>query len=141
MDYNENTQNERNDEQLETAIETTAPVPAKKKSGKYKVLWIITPILYSLVTLFLVYTLYDTVVGANPDTLGLSLALWLTLFLIIFGTFGYIAAMIPPIIGLILTIVRRPNGLRVGQLIYFIVFTILPILSWIAFTVIVPLLQ
>ena len=141
MDYNENAYNERNDEQLETAIETTAPVPAKKKSGKYKVLWIITPILYSLVTLCLVYTLYDTVVGANPDTLGLSLALWLTLFLIIFGTFGYIAAMIPPIIGLILTIVRRPNGLRVGQLIYFIVFTILPVLSWIAFTVIVPLLQ
>ncbi|MBO5067937.1 MAG: hypothetical protein J6C62_06005 [Clostridia bacterium] len=141
MDYNENTQNERNDEQLETAIETTAPVPVKKKSGKYKALWIITPILYSLVTLFLVYTLYDTVVGANPDTLGLSLALWLTLFLIIFGTFGYIAAMIPAIIGLILTIVRRPSGLRVGQLIYFIVFTILPILSWIAFTVIVPLLQ
>lgn len=141
MEYNENVCNERNDEQLETAIKETAPVPVKKKSGKYKALWIITPILYSLVTLFLVYTLIDTVAGANPDTLGLSLALWLTIFLIIFGSFGYIGAMIPAIIGLILTIVRRPSGLRVGQLIYFIIFTILPILSWIAFVVIVPLLQ
>ncbi len=141
MDYNENVLNERNEEQLETVTETTAPTPAKKKSGKYKVLWIITAILYALVTLFLAYTLYDTLVGADPDTKGLSLALWLTFIFIIFGTFGYIATMIPPIIGLILTIVRRPNGLRVGQLIYFIIFTLLPVISWFAFFIIVPLLQ
>lgn len=107
------------------------------KKGRFLALWIISPILFGLVTIFLLYGFIDILNAQNP---GLSFVFWFTFIYIIFGAIGYILSMIPSVIGLFLTIFKRPNGLRVGQLIYFIIFTVLPVIVWFLGTLIMPAL-
>ncbi len=109
----------------------------KDKKGKLLVLRVLAPILFGLTTAFLVYTFVDILIDPGSNQ-GLSFALWFALIFVIFGSGGYIASIIPPLIGVIITLVKRPQGLRVGQLIYFIIFTALPILFWVLIFVLAP---
>ena len=95
------------------------------------------PIFFVITTAFLGYTFIDILVNPGSNQ-GLSFAFWYALVFIIIGSGGYIISMICPIIGVILTLVKRPQGLRVGQLVYFIIFTVLPILFWVLILVLAP---
>lgn len=107
------------------------------KRGRFLPLWIITPILYAIITIYLAWSLADVMGGENQ---ALGIAIWLSIIFTIFGTGGYIACEIPAIIGLILTCVKKPNGLRKGQLVYFMIFIVLPIVTYFAFILIVKML-
>lgn len=117
--------------------ETYVVVEKKQKSGKFLALRILAPIFFAITTAFLVYTFIDIIIDPGSNQ-GLSFALWYTLIFIIFGTGGYIVSIIFPLIGMLLTLFRRPQGLRVGQLIYFIIFTILPIIFWVLILLLTP---
>lgn len=107
------------------------------KRGRFLPLWIITPILYAIITIYLAWSLLDVMGGENQ---ALGIAIWLSIIFTIFGTGGYIVCEIPAIIGLILTCVKKPNGLRKGQLVYFMIFIVLPIVTYFAFILIVKML-
>lgn len=107
------------------------------KKGRFKPIRIITGVMFAIVTAFMLYLLIAALTDANPQ---LAIGLGFTLGLIVYGGPGYIACEIPAILGLILTCVKRPNGLRKGQLAYFIIFVILPVACWFLFLLLAKIL-
>lgn len=101
------------------------------KSKLLTTLKVIYLIIYIALTAYLVWGLLDIVItpSSNPS---LEVAVYLTIVVIIIGGIGYIVSLIPAIIGLIYSIVKRAGK---GNIIFFIVAIILPIISEIAFIV------
>ena len=111
--------------------------PEKPKKTNLLALCIIAPLLFILVTLIMGVTLGSAIqTDIENNTPGAAVVFWMIFVLFIGGSIGYIISMIPPLVGLILTCVKRANGIRVGQLILFIIFTILPVVAWLAFLLI-----
>ena len=111
--------------------EQIAVVEKKQKKRRFLALWIIVGVLYLATTAFMLWTFIDAKVSDSTAEIQLG-GLAFILTLIIYGSIGYLATMLSSIIGLILTCVKRPStGLRKGQLIYFIAFTVLPIITWV----------
>ena len=109
-----------------------------------KILKVITAIMYSLVTLFLLITFFDTVFSAYPSedlsqsanegvniVLGkdFSIAMYIALVLIIIGGISYLITLIPTIIGFIISAVNIKKGVKKSNMIYFLVFTLLPVIT------------
>jgi len=111
--------------------DSIAVVEKPTKKRRFLALWIIVGVLYLATTAFMLWTFIDAKVSDSTAEIQLG-GLAFILTLIIYGSIGYLATMLSSIIGLILTCVKRPStGLRKGQLIYFIAFTVLPIITWV----------
>ncbi len=93
-----------------------------------KALKIISALLYFLMTAFLTVILIDIIL--NPGDLpGLGIALFLIIFVLIIGSIGYGITVILSIVGAILSAKRMPLGGRKSNLIFFTVFSILPVVT------------
>ena len=111
--------------------EEIAVIEKPERKRRFLALWIIVGVLYLATTAFMLWTFVDAKVSDSTAEIQLG-GLAFIFTLIIYGSIGYLATMLSSIIGLILTCVKRPTtGLRKGQLIYFIAFTVLPIITWI----------
>lgn len=93
--------------------------PKYKSLLIFKILFIVA---YALMTAFLVWNLIDSLTSEN---VGLSLALYLALIVIIIGSIGYIVCIILAIVGLIISIVKKTKP----NIITFVIFTLLPIIT------------
>ncbi len=94
----------------------------KTKHTSLLVLKIIFLIAHVLISAFLIISMFDSLSSANPE---LSLALYLALIVIIFGTIGYAVCLILAIVGLIISIVKKSKN----NIIVFTIFMFLPILT------------
>ena len=105
---------------------------SNKTKGKFLfVLKLIFALIYIGLTIWLAWGLID-VVNTPSENTSLSIALYLSFIIIIFGMIGYAIALIPAVIGLIAAIVRRDKG----NIIFFLCAMILPIITEIAFILI-----
>lgn len=93
--------------------------PKYKSLLVFKILFIVA---YVLMTAFLVWNFIDAL---NSENVGLSLALYLALIVIIIGSIGYIVCLTLAIIGLIISIIKKTKP----NIITFIIFTFLPIIT------------
>ena len=94
----------------------------------FKTLKIITAILYAVATAFITYLLIN---GSTEN--GLALAVFLIVFLV-YGTLALSVPLISAIVGLIKSIFAYKNSnCTKATLIYFGVFTVLPVLTWVLF--------
>ena len=102
--------------------------PEKIKKRRFIPFWVIVGLFFLVTTAFITYLFVDAKINGGPlVALGVLVG-------VIYGAIGYVLTMLSSIIGLILTCACRPTtGLRKGQLIYFITFTVLPIIMWVAF--------
>ena len=101
----------------------------KKTCGNYLALKIISVIIYVATTAFLLIELFS--IAAKPDqaSRAVSLVFYIAILLTIFGSAGYLVSTVLSLIGLILTAVRCEKGQKKGQLIFFIITAILPVLT------------
>ena len=97
---------------------------------------IITAIFYVIVTAVLLYGLIDLLV-APSENFSFALGLYLAIIVIILGFIGYIITLVPAVIGLIYSIVKKSGKANV---IYFLVFSLLPILTEATFIIVCKLL-
>lgn len=97
----------------------------KEKQPKLLVPRIISAVLYLLITAFLVYTLIDSL---DSENLSLSIGLYLAIVLIILGGISYGVSIIFSFVCLIIAIVKRKKLTKFTPF-YFLIFTILPILT------------
>ena len=118
----------------------------KKRPVAVLVLQIITAIIYTLLTGFFISMLID-VAGTPPaqdgsfDGKGLALAVFL-IMLIVFGGIGYIINLILSIVGIVVSSNAKKKELcGMGRVIYFVVFTLLPLITFIAFLIVPQLLN
>ncbi len=90
---------------------------------KFKALKIVTAILFAVATLFVVYLAID--IASSPQNIGTAFALVIWICLAI----GILAVpMIVSLVGMILAIVnKKRSACTLGSVIYFIVFTVLPV--------------
>lgn len=100
-------------------VEKTESTPLKK----FKALKIVTAILFAVATLFVVYLAID--IASSPQNIGTAFALVVWICLAI----GILAVpMIVSLVGMILAIVnKKRSACTLGSVIYFIVFTVLPV--------------
>ncbi len=104
----------------------------KRKSKAVVIFQIIVALLYAFFAFFMIYTFIDSVVLVeNPNTHSLGVAIFLIYIVIIFGGAGAITNLIVSFIGLMVCLVKKKKGFLVskGQIAYFIVFCILPVLT------------
>ena len=133
------------EKQIETQEESiNQPTPQtnaeerSKKKGRFLVLWILTGIFFAISLAITLYFLINIGITMNSGSKGAGLGVAILIVVMIaLNAIPCSATAILSIIGLLLTIFKRPNGLRVGQLIYFIVLTVLPVLMFFSFSVIV----
>lgn len=97
----------------------------QEKPKKLLVPRIISAVLYVLVTAFLVYSLIDSL---NSNNVSLSIALYLSIIVIIFGSISYGVCIIFSFVCFIIAMVKRKT-LTKATPIYFAIFTALPILT------------
>ena len=103
-------------------MENTTNQVANTKLKSLIVFKILFSIFYGLVTAFLIWGLIDSLTSNN---VGISLAFYIALCIIIIGSIGYIIAMIFSITGFIISIVKKIKK----ESIIFIILTILPIIT------------
>ena len=107
--------------------------PKENKKRRFIPFWVIVGLFFLVTTAIVVYSIIDSKITDATAQVQLG-GLGAILMLIVYGSIGYVLTMLSSIIGLILTCACRPTtGLRKGQLIYFITFTVLPIIMWVAF--------
>ena len=106
------------------------------KSKFLAALKIIFIIIYVLLTAFLAWGLIDTLTAPSENA-SLALGLYLAIVVIIFGLIGYAVSLITAAIGLIVAIVKHAGKGDVG---FFIVAVILPIVTEGAFILICQLI-
>lgn len=93
-----------------------------------KALKIISALVYFLMTAFLAIVLVDIIL--NPGDLpGLGFALFLIIFVLIIGSIGYAITLILSVIGSVLAAKSLPLGGKKSTLVFFIVFSILPVVT------------
>ena len=111
----------------------TIEKPEKIKKRRFIPFWVIVGLFFLVTTAIVVYSIIDSKITDATSQVQLG-GLGAILMLIVYGSIGYALTILSSIIGLILTCACRPTtGLRKGQLIYFITFTVLPIIMWAAF--------
>ena len=103
------------------------------KSKAVLVFQLITAVLYAVLTIFIIGSFFESVVlvDKNEPYVGVGIALYLVIFVMIFGGSGAILTAVMSLIGLIVGLNKRKKGFFVskGKIAYFIVFIILPILT------------
>ncbi len=85
------------------------------------------------VTAFLVITYLDLFNTSNPQ---LSFAVWFTILYLIIGGAGYLVCTIISIVGIV--IAKRTCLESKGQLIYFILLAVIPIVLWVLGILVLP---
>ncbi len=112
------------------------PKPLKKWTA-FK---IVLAVLYALVTIFCVWTFIDAC-GNTGSGRGLGLAIVITLIIGTYGVIGYGLVSLMSLIGVIMSaIAYKKKECKVGTLVYFIVFMLLPIATYYGMMLIFPLL-
>lgn len=111
----------------------------ENKKGKkifFTVLKVIFFIVYVLVTAYLAFSFVSAVTA--PENSNIELALFLVFGVIIVGGIGYIVSIIPGLIGLLTAIFTKSKK---GDIVFFIVAVILPIITEGAFILICKILS
>ena len=98
---------------------------------KFKALKIVTAVLFAIATLFVVYLAID--IASSPQNIGTAFALVIWICLAI----GILAVpMIVSLVGMIIAIVnKKRSACTLGSVIYFIVFTALPVVVFFICTI------
>lgn len=112
-----------------------AVVPDKNsKSGRLIVLRVISFIGY-LALLFVLILPLISVTGETEGSLshGLGLALYLIIFVLIGGGVCTLISTVCSVIGLFVTLDKREPGTKKGQIAFFIIMSLLPLVTEIAF--------
>ena len=120
--------------------EEIAVIEKPERKRRFIPFWVIVGLFFLVTTAIVVYSIVDSKITDATSEIQLG-GLGAILMLIVYGSIGYILTMLSSIIGLVLTCTCRPStGLRKGQLIYFIAFTVLPIIMWVAFYILILLI-
>ena len=102
------------------------------KSKAVLVFQLITAVLYAVLTIFIIGSFFESVVlvDKNEPYVGVGIALYLVIFVMIFGGSGAILTAVMSLIGLIVGLNKRKKGFFVskGKIAYFIIFIILEII-------------
>ncbi len=110
-----------------------------QEKKKYLVLKILSGLFYALVTLF-VLVLFVSTITEQAGEIDLR-ALAFLLFLIYCG-FGYIPGVAISLAGTILSAISlRKKKTTVGTLVYFIIFTVLPVITFLLFLLLVKFIK
>lgn len=104
-----------------------------KKSTSYKVLKIISLLIYIVLFAFLLIEFIPIILETDIKKQKTMLVFFIMFILIIIGGIGAILNTIVSLIGLLLTIKNRKKEDKKGSLIFFIIMTILPIFTEIIF--------
>ena len=104
-----------------------------KKSTSYKVLKIISLLIYVVLLAFLLIEFIPIILETDIKKQKTMLVFFIMFILIIIGGIGAILNTIVSLIGLSLTIKNRKKEDKKGSLIFFIIMTILPIFTEIIF--------
>jgi len=104
-----------------------------KKSTSYKVLKIISLLIYIVLLAFLLIEFIPIILETDITKQKTMLVFFIMFILIIIGGIGAILNTIVSLIGLSLTIKNRKKEDNKGSLIFFIIMTILPIFTEIIF--------
>ena len=104
-----------------------------KKSTSYKVLKIISLLIYVVLLAFLLIEFIPIILETDIKKQKTMLVFFIMFILIIIGGIGAILNTIVSLIGLSLTIKNRKKEDNKGSLIFFIIMTILPIFTEIIF--------
>lgn len=98
---------------------------------KYTLLKVLSAVFYGLITAFLIFY-YITALVQSSENAG-----WVAVgFILILCTYGlgYILPFIISLVGMILSIISRAgNACKTGTVVYFIIFTCLPVATWLIF--------
>ncbi len=127
--------NVANENENQVAEQAQPITPIKKKNTLLIVLQVIVAVLFVGLTAFLVGGLINEIntPPANTentiDLSGLGLALYLIIVIILIGGAGYLLNTILSIVGLIISLSKRKDGVGKGTIIYFIIFIALPIIT------------
>ena len=109
--------------QTETTSEQVVPVK------KMLALKIISGVLFGLVTIFMLWLTIDA--WLDPSDFAV---LGYFIGVIVWGSIGYGVNLILNATVMIISAIKRPKGeVSKGTLIYFIIFTVLPLLMWLVF--------
>jgi len=119
-------------------IETSNSV---KKSTSYKVLKIISLLIYVVLLAFLLIEFIPIILETDITKQKTMLVFFIMFILIIIGGIGAILNTIVSLIGLSLTIKNRKKEDKKGSLIFFIIMTILPIFTEIIFFIVCKLIS
>jgi len=119
-------------------IETSNSV---KKSTSYKVLKIISLLIYVVLLAFLLIEFIPIILETDIKKQKTMLVFFIMFILIIIGGIGAILNTIVSLIGLSLTIKNRKKEDKKGSLIFFIIMTILPIFTEIIFFIVCKLIS
>lgn len=110
------------------AVEQAVPPAKRKKREDYLPLRIATMIFYVAITCFLLYQLTDCAIKMhhNDPTSGLNLALFLIVFVLVWGSIANLVPTVLAIVGAILSKKRMTARGETGVPVYFTVMSILP---------------
>lgn len=120
--------------------ENAKQVKEKKPCPKMKALKIILIILNVLLLTFLTIELAGILNSPDGNAKGLKIVAYLLVVLIIIGGGASIVLTAISLVGLVITAVRRTKGQNIGQLVFFIIFTILPAFIETTFYIIIKML-
>ena len=112
-----------------------------KKSTSYKVLKIISLLIYIVLLAFLLIEFIPIILETDITKQKTMLVFFIMFILIIIGGIGAILNTIVSLIGLSLTIKNRKKEDNKGSLIFFIIMTILPIFTEIIFFIVCKLIS
>jgi len=112
-----------------------------KKSTSYKVLKIISLLIYVVLLAFLLIEFIPIILETDIKKQKTMLVFFIMFILIIIGGIGAILNTIVSLIGLSLTIKNRKKEDKKGSLIFFIIMTILPIFTEIIFFIVCKLIS
>lgn len=110
----------------------------KKRAVAVTALQIITAVIYTFLTTYFMIMLIDVINTPPPqdgsfDGRGLALAAFLIITIAI-GGIGYIINLIVSIAGIVVSAnAKKKDIVGMGSIIYFVIFTVLPIITFICF--------
>lgn len=107
------------------------------KNKKYNILKILSAVFYAVITAFMVILFVDALIDSKENGF---VVLGYILILVTIGL-SYLLPLILSAIGLILSLVAKSRGeSKIGTVIYFLVFTCLPVVSWFVFLILTKVL-
>ena len=106
---------------------------------KYTPFKIILTVLYIVITGFLLFAFIDAL-NKTGEHVQLGIALTYAIVVILFGGIAYGVSLVLGLIGLIISAIGvKRNYSSIGTLVYFIVFTALPIVTYLLMIFIMPI--
>ena len=107
------------------------------KNKKYTVLKILSAVFYAIITAFIIYCFLDALIESKENGFAV---LGYVLILVTVGI-SYLLPLILSVVGLILSAVAKSNGqATLKTVIYFLIFTALPLISWFVFLLLTKVL-